>query len=60
MLPRYLSVALTHKFLDLIGILPEDPEMTKLETKGVPLTELPPDSLLKKGISEIARKLGLV
>lgn len=59
-LPPEIEAAITEAGLDLIGILPEDPEMTKLETKGVPLTELPPDSLLKKGISEIARKLGLV
>jgi len=59
-LPPEIEAAITEAGLDLIGILPEDPEMTKLEIKGVPLTELPPDSLLKKGISEIARKLGLV
>jgi len=59
-LPPEIEAAITEAGLDLIGILPEDPEMTKLETRGAPLTELPPDSLLKKGISEIARRLGLV
>jgi len=45
--------------LELIGALPEDPGMAKLEMVGAPLTELPADSPLNKGVSEIAKKLGL-
>jgi len=59
-LPAEIEEAIREAGLDLIGLLPEDPAMTKLEIRGAPLTELPPDSPLKKGILEIARKLGLV
>ncbi len=59
-LPTEIEAAIREAGLDLIGLLPEDPAMTKLEIRGAPLTELPPDSPLKKGILEIARKLGLV
>jgi len=46
--------------LELIGVLAEDPSMTELEVKGAPLTELAPDSPLRQGVSEIARRLGLL
>jgi CO dehydrogenase maturation factor len=59
-LPTEIEAAIREAGLDLIGILPEDPAMTKLDIRGVPLIELAPDSPLKKGILEIARKLGLV
>jgi len=59
-LPPEIEAAIREAGLDLIGLLPEDPAVTKLDIRGAPLTELPPDSPLKKGILEIARKLGLV
>ena len=59
-LPPEIEAAISEASLDLIGLLPEDPGMTKLEIKGAPLIELSPDSPLKKGVLEIARKLGLV
>ena len=46
--------------LELISTLPEDPAMSKLEMVGTPLVELPPDSPLRKGVWDIAKKLDLV
>ena len=59
-LPPEIEAAIREAGLDLIGLLPEDPAVTKLDIRGAPLTELPPDSPLKKGVLEIARELGLV
>ena len=59
-LPQEIEAAITEAGLELIGVLPEDPEMMKLEVRGSPLTELPAESPLKKGVLEVARKLGLV
>jgi len=59
-LPPEIEQAVKETELELIGVLPEDPGMMKLEVRGAPLTELPPDSPLKQGISAIAGKLGLL
>jgi len=59
-LPPEIDKAITEAGLDLIGVLPEDPGMAKLETVGAPLTELPSQSPLQRGVLEIAKKLGLV
>ncbi len=58
-LPPEIDKAIRETGLELIGMLPEDPAMMKLEIRGAPLTELPPESPLKKGVLDIARKLGL-
>lgn len=59
-LPPEIEQAIKEASLELIGVLPEDPGMMKLEVVGAPLTELPADSPLKQGISAIAGKLGLL
>ncbi|MBA7698101.1 hypothetical protein ES703_106776 [subsurface metagenome] len=59
-LPTEIEAAIKEAGLELIGVLPEDPAMMKLEIRGAPLIELPPDSPLKNGVLEIARKLDLV
>jgi len=58
-LPSEIERAITDANLELIGVLPEDPDMMKLEVMGTPLTKLPPESPLRKGVSEIAKRLGL-
>lgn len=45
--------------LELIAMVAEDPQIMDLDARGVPLTELPPDSPLQLGVLEIAKKLGL-
>jgi CO dehydrogenase maturation factor len=55
-----ITKAIEEAGLDLISMLPEDPGMAKLETVGAPLTELPSQSPLQKGVLEITKKLGLV
>ncbi|MCD5412643.1 MAG: hypothetical protein LR006_00805, partial [Dehalococcoidia bacterium] len=46
--------------LDLLVTIPEDPNMAPLETEGRPLTELPPDSPLRRAVVDIAAKTGLL
>ncbi|MCL0090711.1 AAA family ATPase [Dehalococcoidia bacterium] len=46
--------------LDLLVTIPEDPNMASLETEGRPLTELPPDSPLRRAVVDIAAKTGLL
>lgn len=58
-LPPEIGQAIKEAELDLVAVLPEDPDMMMLEVKGMPLTGLPAESPLKKGVLEIARKLGL-
>jgi CO dehydrogenase maturation factor len=58
-LPPQIERAIKEAGLELIGVLPEDPGMIRLEVMGAPLTELPPESPLQKGVLEIAKKLGL-
>jgi len=43
--------------LELVSSLPEDPTLSDLESHGRPVKELPPDSPLRQGVEEIARKL---
>lgn len=58
-LPPQLAKAIEQFGLELIAILPEDPQVLELDATGAPLTELAPDSPLGSGIAEIARKVGL-
>lgn len=58
-LPPELAKAIEQFGLELIAILPEDPQVLELDATGAPLTELAPDSPLRLGIAEIARKVGL-
>jgi CO dehydrogenase maturation factor len=58
-LPPELAKAIEQFGLELIAILPEDPQVPELDATGAALTELAPDSPLGSGITEIARKVGL-
>ncbi len=57
--PSELMKAIEDSGLELIALIPADPQMQKLEARGTPLTELSADSPLRSGIEEIARKVGL-
>jgi CO dehydrogenase maturation factor len=59
-LPPEIEQAIKEAELELIGVLPEDPGMMKLEVRGAPLTDLPLESPLRQGVLAIAGKLGLV
>ncbi len=58
-LPPELAKAIEQFGLELIAILPQDPQVLELDATGAPLTELAPDSPLASGVAEIARKVGL-
>jgi CO dehydrogenase maturation factor len=59
-LPPKIAGMIEEASLQIIGLIPEDQEIKELEAEGTPLTELPPDSQLQKGVLEIVRKLGLL
>ena len=59
-LPPKIAKTIEDSSLKIIGLIPEDQKIKELETTGTPLIELPPDSTLQRGVSEIAQKLGLV
>jgi CO dehydrogenase nickel-insertion accessory protein CooC1 len=59
-LPPKIAAMIEEASLQIIGLIPEDQKIKALEAEGTPLTELPPDSQLQKGVLEIARKLGLL
>ncbi|MBI4287107.1 MAG: AAA family ATPase [Chloroflexi bacterium] len=46
--------------LDLLATLHTDPMVTELDGRGTALKELPADSPLRRGVEEVAGKLGLV
>jgi len=54
-----IEKAIAESGMELIAMIPEDPDMAALEMKGKPVTELPPDSPLQTKVKEIAEKLGL-
>ena len=58
-LPPELEKAVADSGLELVGTLATDPKVLGLEGRGAPLTELPADSTLWLGVSDIAAKLGL-
>jgi CO dehydrogenase maturation factor len=45
--------------LQIIAVIPEDPDMAGLEMKGMPVTELPPRSPLQLNVKEIVEGLRL-
>jgi CO dehydrogenase maturation factor len=58
-LPEEISQAIKEYNLELLAAIPEDPNLYNLEIKGKPIIELPEDSPLRKGVTEILDKLGL-
>jgi len=58
-LPEEISQAIKENNLELLAIIPEDPNLYELEIKGRPIIELPEDSPLRNGVKEILNKLSL-
>lgn len=56
--PEIVKLIDSHQ-LELIATIPEDPNLSDLEVKGMPAVELPPDSPLQLKVKEISNKLGL-
>lgn len=59
-LPPKIAAMIEEASLQIIGLIFEDQKIKELEVEGTPLSELPPDSQLQKGVLEIARKLELL
>lgn len=59
-IPEEIAAAIEKFGLELIFTLPEDPNVASIEIKGAPLTDLPDDAPLKKGVTDLARKLELI
>ncbi|RLB07423.1 MAG: hypothetical protein DRG50_02935 [Deltaproteobacteria bacterium] len=59
-LPDRLTSLLEEGELELLAKIPEDPYIEGLEAEGRPLTGLPQDSPLRKGVLEILTKLRFV
>lgn len=51
--------AIDESGLEVVAMIPEDPDMTDLEMKGRPMTELPPESSLQVKVKEIVEGLRL-
>jgi CO dehydrogenase maturation factor len=54
-----IKKAIDESGLEIIAVIPEDPDMAGLEMKGMPVTELPPRSPLQLNVNEIAEGLRL-
>jgi len=59
-LPPEIQGAIAENGLELVSTLPEDPQLAELEIRGAPITDLPQDSPISKGVLEVARGLGLI
>ena len=59
-LPPKIAQTIEESSLKVIGVIPEDPKVRELDAAGIPLVELPDDSLLKIALTNIARKLALI
>lgn len=58
-LPPEVEKIVKESGLELLEVLPVDPHISRLDSAGIPLIELPADSSFRHGVEEIALKLGL-
>jgi len=58
-LPPEIQATIDALGFELVATIPPDPALSDLEVKGSPVTELPSDSPLRRGVRELADKLGL-
>ena len=59
-LPKEIEKAVGDFGLDLIAIIPEDPNIAEIDIKGEPITELPENSPLRQGTKEVLAKFELL
>lgn len=58
-LPPEIQQAIEKYGLNLIGTLPEDPNLTELDVKGRPIAEIPEGSPLRVAVEDLVKKFGL-
>jgi CO dehydrogenase maturation factor len=58
-LPPELKKIADEAKIEIVAAIPEDPNLAALEITGRPITDLPHDSPLRKGVREMMGKLGL-
>jgi len=54
-----IKKAIGESGLQIIALIPEDPDIARLEMKGRPVTELPQESTIQLKVKEIAEGLHL-
>jgi CO dehydrogenase maturation factor len=59
-LPPEISRAIEASNLEVLALIPEEPDMSDLEMRGKPVIDLPPESQLQLKVKEIAEKLSLL
>lgn len=55
-----LEKAVSESGVELVGMLPRDRQLEELENRGEAVAKLSPDSPLRKGVEEVARKMGII
>jgi len=55
-----LEKAVAESGVELVGMLPRDPQLEEFEVRGEAVVRLPPDSPLRRGVEEVARKMGII
>ena len=58
-LPPEIKKLIDDHGFELVATIPHDAGLAELEIKGLPTTELPPDSPLRKGVRDLLTKVGL-
>jgi len=58
-LPSEIQKTINNHGFNLVATIPQDAGLADLEIKGLPTTELPSDSPLRIGVTELANKVGL-
>jgi len=58
-LPPEIKKLVDNHGFELVASIPQDPGLADLEIKGLPTTELPPESPLRKGVEDLLTKVGL-
>ncbi|MFC1925122.1 AAA family ATPase [Chloroflexota bacterium] len=58
-LPPEIQKTIDDHGFNLVATIPQDPGLSGLEIKGLPTTELPPDSPLRVGVENLIDKVGL-
>ena len=58
-LPPEIRETIDSLGFELVATIPSDPQISDLEVKGLPITQLPQESALRSGVRELAANVGL-
>jgi CO dehydrogenase maturation factor len=58
-LPPEIADTISRHGFEMVATLPQDPYIADLEIKGLPTTQLPPQSPLRAAVGELVGKIGL-